>query len=162
MSKIRHLPAAPTTSASHAGGDVIDAHRHDDHQLIYVSSGVLAITTGHGSWVASRDRGLWVPAGTWHQHRFYGRSEFHTIGFPAAGAPLLPAAMPAVIAVDGLLRELLVALTATQLRPAEARHLQAVLADRLRRAPAVPVSLPAARDPRLADACQLAEADLAR
>ncbi len=160
MSNIRHIPAASASSASHRGGDVIDRHRHDDHQLIYVSSGVLAITTGHGSWVASSDRALWVPAGIWHEHRFYGHSEFHTIAFPAGGAPLLPAGSPTVIAVDALLRELLVALTGASLTPAEARRIRAVVRDRLHRAAVQPVTLPTPSDPRLAGACQIAEADL--
>jgi AraC-like DNA-binding protein len=146
MSQIRQMPVAPTTTQSHEGGDVIDRHRHDDHQLIYVSSGVLAIGTEHGSWVASSDRALWVPAGAWHEHRFYGHSEFHSIGFPA-GLPLLPAGSPTVIAVDALLRELLIALTSGALRPVEARRIREV-------------SLPTPRDPRLADACRIVEADL--
>ena len=160
MSQIRHTSVAPTLTASYAGGDVIEPHRHDDHQLIYVSSGVLAITTEHGSWVASSDRALWVPAGTWHQHRFYGHSEFHTIGFPAGSPPLLPAESPTVVAVDALLRELLIALTSPALRPTEARRIRAVVRDRLHRAPVQPVTLPAPRDRRLADACQVVEADL--
>ena len=160
MSKIRHMPVAPTHTQTLAAGEVIDRHRHDDHQLIYVSAGVLAITTEQGSWVASGDRALWIPAGTWHEHRFYGRSEFHTIGFPAGATPSLPAGSPAVIAVDALLRELLVALTSAALRPAEARRIRAVLRDRLHRAAEQPISLPTPRDPRLADACQVVEADL--
>jgi AraC-like DNA-binding protein len=161
MSQIRHMPIAPTHTLSRAGGDVIDRHRHDDHQLIYVSSGVLAIRTEHGSWVASNDRALWVPANTWHEHRFYGQSRFHTIGFPARGAaPLLTAEAPTVIAVDALVRELLIALTSTTLTPSETRHLRAVLRDRLRRVAAQPITLPVPRDRRLAEACQLVEADL--
>ncbi len=160
MSLIRHLPVAPTQTAFHAGGDVIEPHCHDDHQLIYVSAGVLAITTGHGSWVASSDRALWVPAGTWHQHRFHGHSEFHTIGFPVAGPSLLPTGSPTVIAVDALLRELLIALTGDALGPAEGRRVRAVIRDRLHRAAVQPVTLPAPRDPRLADACRVTEADL--
>jgi AraC-like DNA-binding protein len=154
------MSVAPTSSASYRGGDVIDRHCHDEHQLIYVSSGVLAITTGHGSWVASSDRALWVPAGIWHEHRFYGRSEFHTIGFPAGGTPLLPAGSPTVIAVDTLLRELLVALTSASLSRAEARRIRAVVRDRLHRTAAQPVTLPTPGDPRLASACQIVEADL--
>lgn len=153
------MPVAPTHTRSLAGGQVIERHRHDGHQLIYVSRGVLAITTQHGSWVASSDRALWVPARTWHEHRFYGHSSFHTVGFPA-GQPPLPADTPAVIAVDGLLRELLIALTGPAPDPGEARHIHALLRDRLRRAPAQPVSLPAPRDPRLAGACRLVESDL--
>jgi AraC-like DNA-binding protein len=160
MSQISHTSVAPTSAQSHEGGDVIERHRHDDHQLIYVSSGVLAIRTEHGSWVASSDRALWVPAGAWHEHRFYGHSEFHTIGFPAGGIPLLPAGSPTVIAVDALLRELLIALTSAALRPAEARRIRAVVGDRLHRAAAQPVALPTPRDQRLADACRIVEADL--
>lgn len=161
MSQIRHQPTAPTSTRLLGGGETIDRHRHDDHQLIYVSSGVLAITTEHGSWIAAGDRALWVPANTWHEHRFYGRSRFHTIGFPARGrTPLLDTERPTVIAVDALVRELLIALTGTSLPRTEARHIETVLRDRLRRATAEPVALPAANDPRLADACRLVEEDL--
>lgn len=160
MSQIRHTPVAPTQTESHTGGDVIDRHRHDDHQLIYVSSGVLAITTGRGSWVASNDRALWVPAGTWHEHRFYGHTEFHTVGFPAAEVPPLPARSPTVVAVDALLRELLIVLSGAGLGPDEAFRVQAVVRDRLRRVTVQPVTLPVARDPRLADACRVVQADL--
>ncbi|MGW1411706.1 AraC family transcriptional regulator [Streptomyces sp. NPDC002403] len=160
MSQIRHEPVAPTSTQLLGGGATIDRHRHDDHQLIYVSSGVLAITTEHGSWIASNDRALWIPAYTWHEHRFYGRSRFHTIGFPARDTtPLLDTERPAVIAVDALVRELLIALTTT-LTPAETRHIEAVLRDRLRRVAAQPMALPAARDQRLADACRLVQEDL--
>ncbi|MCX2731783.1 helix-turn-helix transcriptional regulator [Saccharopolyspora sp. NFXS83] len=163
MSQIRHAPVAPTSTQFRDGGDTIDRHRHDDHQLIYVSSGVLAITTEHGCWIASRDRALWVPANTWHEHRFYGRSRFHTAGFPVGGgAPLLDAERPTVIAVDALVRELLIALTGTTLTRVETRHVEAVLRDRLRRVTAQPVVLPTARDRRLADACRLVEDDLRR
>ncbi|MFB7757228.1 helix-turn-helix transcriptional regulator [Streptomyces sp. NPDC056121] len=161
MSQIRHEPVAPTSTQLLGGGETIDRHRHDDHQLIYVSSGVLAITTEHGSWIASNDRAVWVPAHTWHEHRFYGQSRFHTIGFPAHGTtPLLDAERPTVIAVDALVRELLIALTSTHLTQTETRHIEAVLRDRLRRVTAQPVALPAARDQRLADACRLVEKDL--
>lgn len=160
MSNIRHMPVTPASTESHQGGDVIERHRHDAHQLIYVSSGVLAIRTEHGSWVASSDRALWVPAGIWHEHRFYGHSQFHTIGFPASAIPLLTVGSPTVIAVDALLRELLITLTSAPLRPAEARRIRAVVLDRLRRAAVQPVSLPTPRDPRLADACAIVEADL--
>ncbi|MFI2641886.1 helix-turn-helix domain-containing protein [Streptomyces sp. NPDC018610] len=162
MSDIRHQPVAPTSTQSRVGGDVIDRHRHDDHQLIYVSSGVLAIRTEHGSWIAPNDRALWIPAHTWHEHRFYGRSRFHTIGFPARGRPLFDSRTPAVIAVDALVRELLIALTSPTLTPAETRHIDAVLRDRLRRVAEQPITLPAPQDRRLTDACHLVEADLSR
>jgi hypothetical protein len=62
--------------------------------------------------------------------------------------------------VDRLLGELLVACTEPGLPAAEAGRIRAVLADRLRRAHIQPLTLPAARDPRLAHACELVEGDL--
>lgn len=134
VSQIRHEPVAPTSAESRAAGDVIDRHRHDDHQLIYVGTGVLAIQTERGSWVASYDRAVWIPAGIWHQHRFYGQSSFHTIGFPVGQVPL-PDSSPTIVAVSSLLRELLIACTDAELPAAESRRIRAVLRDRNQRLP---------------------------
>ena len=142
-----------------AAGEVIDRHRHDYHQLIYVSTGVLAIHTEQGAWIASRDRAAWVPAGTWHEHRVYGPTSVHTVGFPVGEAPA--AGRVADHRRRGrLLRELLVACTEPGLPAAEAGRIRAVLHDRLRRAHVQPLTLPAARDPRLAHACELVAEDL--
>ncbi|HWC22754.1 MAG TPA: helix-turn-helix transcriptional regulator [Flexivirga sp.] len=153
------MPIAPTHTVLQSGGDVIDRHQHDEHQLIYVSSGVVAIRTEHGAWVASNDRALWIPARTWHEHRFYGATNFHTIGFDTEHA-WLPTDSPTVIVVDPLLRELLVALTVDDLPARQAQHIRVVVADRLHRAAQRPFMLPAPSDPRLADACRRVEADL--
>jgi AraC-like DNA-binding protein len=152
---------APTVTEQHAAGARIDRHRHDEHQLVYVSTGVLAVTTSAGRWVASAERAVWLPAGTWHEHRFYGDSSFHAIGFELDAAPLADTE-PAVIAVTAFLRELLVACTDDTLPPVEARRIRGVLRDQLRRTRQEPIMLPAARDPRLASACRLVSADLAR
>jgi AraC-like DNA-binding protein len=159
MSQIRHEPVAPTQAAWRAAGDVVDRHRHDEHQIIYVSTGVLAIQTEHGAWIASPGRAVWVPAGVWHEHRFYGRSSFHTVGFPVDD-PLLPGTSPTVVAANALLCELLVACTEAELTVDEAGRLRAVLRDRLSRARVQALSLPTANDPRLARACDLVVGDL--
>jgi AraC-like DNA-binding protein len=160
MSQIRHLPVAPTLTRSGAAGEVVSRHRHDEHQLVHVSAGVIAITTARGSWVASPGRAAWIPAGTWHEHRFYGASSFHTVGFPPSDPPL-PGGSPCVVAVDTLLRELIVAVSGGGVDADEADRLRGVLRDRLRRAELRPLTLPAPRDPRLAEACGIVEADLA-
>ena len=152
MSVIRHQPVAPTGVQHRAGGDTIDRHRHDDHQLVYVSTGVLAVQTSAGSWVASADRAVWLPAGTWHQHRFYGTSSFHTVGFPVDQPPLADHA-PSILAVSPLVRELLVTCTDATLTSNEQRRVRTVLRDQLRRTRQEPISLPAPQDPRLAAAC---------
>jgi len=159
MSENSHRPVAPTQVELHPAGDVIDRHRHDDHQMIYVSSGVLAVRTEHGTWIASPDRAAWIPAGTWHEHHVYGASSVHVIGFPVHDAPLADTA-PTVIAADGLLRELLVACTDADLTAEEADRIRAVLKDRLPRARVQPLVVPTPRDPRLIQACELVIDDL--
>lgn len=161
MSKIRHVPAAPTQRAAYEAGDRIDRHRHDDHQLVYVSTGVLAIRTASGDWVASRDRAVWVPAGTWHEHRFYGRTSLHTVGFALDEDPLR-VQVPTVVMAGGLVRELIITCSELDLPRAEAARLRAVLGDRLRRTAVQRLALPTAVDPRLADACRVVELDVGR
>ncbi|MEU0940432.1 helix-turn-helix transcriptional regulator [Embleya sp. NPDC005971] len=157
----RHRSIAPATAHAHAAGEFISRHRHPYHQLIYVSAGVLAVRTGQGAWVACRDRAVWIPANTWHEHRVYGHSSVHTLGFASDDTPL-SVDSPTVVAADGLLRELFVACTEPDLPTAESRRLRAVLNDRLRRAHVRPLTLPTARDPRLAHACRVVEEDLSR
>jgi len=161
VSQNSRRPPAPSATRDHAAGEVIGRHRHDYHQLLYVSTGILAVQTEAGAWVASGDRAVWTPADTWHEHRVHGRSSVHTVGFPADEAPL-PAAAPTVVAVDGLLRELLIACTEPGLPTPESQRLRVVLGDRLRRAHVQPLTLPTAHDPRLANACQLVLGDLSR
>lgn len=167
MSKIRHDPVAPTTTALYSAGNMIDRHHHDEHQFACVTAGVLAVRTPEGLWVAPPGRGVWLPAGTWHEHRFYGDSSFHTIGFPAtAEASAIPAALPldspVIVDVNSLAREVIIACTAPNVGREEYARLAAVLGDQLARLPHRATSLPAPVDDRLARACELVTADLSQ
>jgi AraC-like DNA-binding protein len=150
MSQIRQAPDLALEYVP--GGALIDRHEHPGHQLIYVSTGVLVAQTAAGSWVASCDRAIWMPSGIWHEHRAYGASIIHTLGFDVKDPPLRRDT-PAIVAVTPLLRELLIALTEPGLPQPEADRLRTVLRDRLHRTSQEPISLPAPRDPRLARAC---------
>ncbi|MGB9182602.1 MAG: helix-turn-helix transcriptional regulator [Solirubrobacteraceae bacterium] len=154
MSEIRHEPFAPTVGWELAGGDTIERHCHDDHQLVYVSAGVLEVQTATGSWVVSQDRAVWLPAGTWHEHRFFGSSRFYTVGFPVQEPPW-PERDPTLVSVSPLLRELLIACAEPALTRPEVRRVRAVIGDQLKRSRQRPMTLPAPRDPRLVDACAL-------
>lgn len=154
----------PHTDRAHPGpaagrGRRIDAHRHDDHQIVYAGSGVLAVTTDAGTWFAPGTRALWVPAGTTHAHRAYGRLDLHLVGLPADDNPLGLDA-PTVLAVSPLLRELILAHTRAPDDPSPERvRLLAVLRDQLRASPQQPARLPTPADPRLAEVCALVHAD---
>ncbi|MGO1057096.1 AraC family transcriptional regulator [Crossiella sp. CA198] len=159
MSKSRHMPVAPTTHKELAAGAGIDAHRHDDHQILYAATGVLAVRTDAGRWLAPATKALWVPAGVTHEHRAYGRIDLHLIGLPLTQNPL-GLDQPAVLAVGPLLRELIIGYTAFGDRDTpERRRLLTVLLDQLRQSPQEPIRLPAARDPRLAAVCARLDAD---
>uniref|UniRef100_A0AAU3H2R8 AraC family transcriptional regulator n=1 Tax=Streptomyces sp. NBC_01401 TaxID=2903854 RepID=A0AAU3H2R8_9ACTN len=148
-----------SSTHAHLAGDVIGRHQHGYHQLLYVSSGVLAVHTGEASRVASSARALWIPAGTWHHHRVHGHSSVHTLGF-AVHDDLLASRTPVVVAVDALVRELIIACSEPSLPQQEARHLRAVLRDRLRRALVEPLTIPTPDSPLLRQACTLVTDDL--
>ncbi|MEV7556592.1 helix-turn-helix transcriptional regulator [Streptomyces sp. NPDC089795] len=160
MQKIRHMPKAPTNVRELDTDVGIDPHRHDDHQIAYAGHGVLSITTDAGTWVAPATRALWIPAGTVHEHRAFGRTDLHCVGLPTHLNPLA-LDRPAVIAVGPLLRELILAHTRAPAgdESPERRRLLAVLLDQLRAAPLQPLHLPAPTDPRLAAVCALLHAD---
>ncbi|MBL1087947.1 MULTISPECIES: AraC family transcriptional regulator [Streptomyces] len=159
MPNIRHLPEAPTCVQSLAAGEIVDAHRHDDHQIVYAGSGVVAVTTDAGTWFAPGTRAIWVPAGTVHAHRAHGHLDLHLVGLPATDNPLGLDA-PTVLTVSPLLRELIRAYTAAPDDDGpERRRLRAVLRDQLRASPQQPVHLPSPTDPRLAAVCALLHDD---
>lgn len=159
MTKIRHESVAPTRTQWLAPGAAIDAHRHDDHQIVYAGRGVLAVTTSAGSWVAPGTRAIWVPAGTVHAHQAHGELELHLVGLPATENPLA-LKTPTVLTVGPLLRELIVAYTRTQddNSPERAR-LRAVLLDQLRASPQQPLHLPTPTAPLLQTLCDILRAD---
>jgi AraC-like DNA-binding protein len=146
---------AVTLSRQLVGGTVIDAHRHDGNQIVYASQGVLSVATDAGTWVAPASRAIWVPAGTTHQHRAYGKTVLHTVGLPARADPLRTN-RPAVLMVGPLLRELIIAYTREPQEESPARsRLRSVMLDQLHTTPQQGIHLPAARDARLAAVCDL-------
>jgi quercetin dioxygenase-like cupin family protein len=44
-------------------GLVFDWHTHEDHQLAWAASGVLAVRTAAAAWSLPPSRALWIPAG---------------------------------------------------------------------------------------------------
>ncbi|MEV5972188.1 helix-turn-helix transcriptional regulator [Streptomyces sp. NPDC051921] len=159
MQKIRHTPVAPTRTQRLESGGEIDAHRHDDHQIVYASHGIVAVTTDAGSWVAPATRAIWIPAGTVHRHQAHGELDLHLVGLPATDNPL-GLAQPAVLAVSPLLRELIVAYTRTpEEESPRRRRLRAVMLDQLTTSPEQPLHLPTPTDPLLRELHDILRAD---
>ena len=67
-----------TSTSDHGDGGPIAAHTHSWHQLIHVRSGLMAVRTAVGSWIAPPRWAIWVPAGVSHAIRFVGDSALRT------------------------------------------------------------------------------------
>lgn len=131
--------------------DTIDWHYHDVQQLVYPSSGVLAISTALGTWIVPPQRAVWIPARVAHAHQAHGPTQMRTLVFPASVDPL-GLDNPAVLTVSGLLREIIVELTSSVDPAYTARQradLERVALDQVRRVGQLPVLLPALADDRL-------------
>lgn len=160
MSKVRHSPVAPTETRRLSPGDEVDPHFHDDHQLIYASSGVLEVFVPEGTWFTPSVRAVWVPAGTVHSWQVHGATTVRMVGIPISVVPL-GQHVPTLVAVDPLLRELVIA--CAEQGPAEsaaARRLLRVLGDRATPSHEAPTVLPTLTDPRLKSIQATLEADM--
>lgn len=161
VSDSRHDAAAPTQTRPVPAGTGIAAHHHDEHQVLYTSQGVISVTTTAGVWVTAPGRALWIPAGVTHRHRAVGQARIHTVGLPSTTTPLhLPHETPAVIAVDSLLRQLLITYTGERDDESSQRaRLLSVLVDRLDTADEEALWLPNPSDTRLRQLAELLDAN---
>jgi len=129
----------------------IDWHDHAEQQLLYPSSGLLIVSTTHGSWVVPPQRAVWLPAAVAHAHQAYGATQVRTVAFPVDVNPL-GLTQPTVLSVSRLLRELIIAITDAPARPRDEQHdLKRVALHQLKPAPALQFHLPQPGDERLRD-----------
>ncbi len=122
---------------------------HPRGHLVYAARGILTVHTERGTSIVPANRVAWTPAGFTHQHRAHGDTDMRIVFLPASLARLVPG-HPAVFAVSGLAREVLLALTGPGQYDRGARaRLHRVLVDELRTAPDQALQLPEPRDDRL-------------
>lgn len=144
-----------------AAGHVIERHRHDWHQLIYASAGLLHVWTGRGAWVVPPHWAIFVPAGTVHSIRFAAPSDLRTLYLRPGRTEALPAEC-AVIGVSPLLRELILRAAREMMLdsrdPAEAA-LATLILDEFHQAGAPPFDLPQPVSPALLRAAALIAAE---
>ncbi|WP_406813604.1 AraC family transcriptional regulator [Mycobacterium sp. M23085] len=155
MSEFSHHGPA-TSSQTLAAGAQIERHRHPLHQIVYPSSGAVSVTTPAGTWITPVNRAIWIPAGCWHEHRFHGVTQFHGVALDPGRYRRGPA-VPTVLAINPLMRELIIACSQTDGTDTDEHHrMLAVLRDQLQ-ATGVrePLWIPTPVDGRLRHACAL-------
>src|SRR3546814_16102364 len=62
-------------------------HRHQRSQFLYAATGVMAVSTPNGAWVAPPERAVWIPAGTPHSVRMVGAVQTRSVLIEPAACP---------------------------------------------------------------------------
>jgi AraC-like DNA-binding protein len=151
MNRLPRRPLSGPTMEHLRHRERIDWHDHAEQQLLYPSSGLLIVSTTHGSWVVPPQRAVWLPAAVAHAHQAYGATQVRTVAFPVDVNPL-GLTQPTVLSVSRLLRELIIAITDDPARRREEQHdLKRVALHQLIPAPALQFHLPQPGDERLRD-----------
>lgn len=113
-------------------GERTGVHTHETHQLVYAQSGLLTLFVDHDRWVVPPLRAVWVPAGTPHQLLAHGTTLTRPLYLEPAVGPHGFTSVT-VLAVDTLLRELIVALGEPDLDEGEREPIEQLVLSRLRR-----------------------------
>lgn len=142
--------ALRSVGLSFSDGHVLHQHSHPWGQLIFAASGTMRVLAGDALWLVPPGRALWAPAGVRHEIQARGALAMRTIYVPPARGGALPATC-AALAVDGLLRELILHIVGRGLLradDAQAARLADVFLDRLVQARTLTLHLPMPRDAR--------------
>lgn len=131
-------------------GQRVPRHAHRSHQLVYASTGAMAVHTDAGTFVVPPTRAVWVPGALAHAISMSGAVAMRTLYFSAELWVRSPKQCR-VLAVDDLLEALI--MTAISQRGLDRRRardarLIAVLIDRLAVASALALHIPALEDAR--------------
>src|SRR5436190_14806414 len=84
---------------------VIPRHTHEQHQLVYASTGVMTVRTARGLWVVPSHRAVWMPARMEHEIETSGFVAMRTLYLDPALSESFPRQC-VVVSVSPLLREL--------------------------------------------------------
>jgi AraC-like DNA-binding protein len=131
-------------------------HAHPRAQLIYAVEGVMRVTTANALWALPPLRALWVPAGVRHEVGTVSSVSMRSLYVRTDAAQALwPECQ--VIEVNGLLRELILALTAEPVvypLGGYSEQIAALLLSTLAAARVVPFQIPWPQDRRLQTVCR--------
>lgn len=130
-------------------------HRHRRSQFLYAATGVMAVSTPGGSWVAPPERAVWIPAGTPHSVRMVGAVQTRSV-LVEPGECARRGGECQVVGVSPLVRHLLG--DAANVPPEydisgrDGLVMRLLLAE-IERAPSIPLAVPFPRHPLLARRC---------
>lgn len=140
----------------HQPGSATIRHWHEVAQLLYAISGVMRVITPLGQWVVPPNRGIWVPAGVWHEVFMIGLVEVRSIYIRPDAVQDLPNEC-CVLEITPLMRELILAAISIDyqeqpIRP-RSRMIAQLLLNEVKTLTTLPMQLPMPEDELLRDIC---------
>ncbi len=126
-------------------------HRHDRHQLVYASKGIIYLTALNRVWLIPPGRALWIQGGTHHAFNVRRSAEVIVLYIDPLIDPLGGGSKCFVAEVGGLMKELMrscAGLAWDYQSGSEADRLTAVLIDQVKYLKLQPLDLPMPSDPR--------------
>ncbi len=146
----RLLCEMASVSADFHHGHVIPEHAHPEDQLLFASSGVMALSTKQGVWVVPPMRALWIPANTPHSVAMSGPVSMRTLYFlPKLCRRLRGKCF--VMNVSSLLRELILhacKFKRLNKKTLAERRIIEMIVDQLKAVDSIPLQLPHPTDSR--------------
>lgn len=142
-------------SKGFADGFVIPLHEHARDQLLYASRGIMRLRTAREAWIVPGDGAVYIPAGTPHAISMHGEVRMQTLYIAPSQADLRPRAL-CVIAVSGLLRELVMALSEEPVvydQQGRGGVIASLIAVEIGRARELSLNVPLPKDARLQRLC---------
>jgi AraC-like DNA-binding protein len=130
-------------------------HRHRRGQFLYAASGVIAVGTPGGTWVAPPERAVWIPAGVPHSVRMVGAVQTRSVLIEPAMCTAFPASCR-IVGVSILLRQLLVVAAEISTEYDEEGRdglVMRLLVAEIGSAPMIPLAVPFPHAPALAALC---------
>lgn len=130
-------------------------HWHRRSQFLYAASGVMAVSTPEGAWVAPSERAVWIPGGMPHAVRMVGTVKTRSVLIDTDACPNRGKSCQ-VVGVSQLLRQLLVAAADLPIEYDEEGRdglvMQLLLAE-IDCAPLIPLAVPFPSHPAIARRC---------
>jgi AraC-like DNA-binding protein len=142
-------------SKNFSDGHVIALHQHERDQLLYAISGVMRLQTEREAWVVPPDGAVYIPARTPHSVNMHGSVDMRTLYIDPQDTSDRPSAL-IVVAVSGLLRELILALSdepVVYATDSRAGLIAQLIEQELGRTRELSIHVPLPKDPRLQRLC---------
>jgi AraC-like DNA-binding protein len=147
-------------SKNFSDGFVIPMHEHERDQLLYATSGIMRLQTDQEAWIVPNDGAVYIPSGTPHSIEMHGAVTMRTLyidtGHINTGHNSARPQGLSVVAVSGLLRELVQALSEEPVvydEDGRVGLLAKLISMEIGRARALAFNVPLPKDARLQRVC---------